>query len=80
MAKLTEEQEKLLTLSDDAQRNLNALIEFAKSVDTSDKRLVAVAATQMELGFMALNKAICNPPNKIATTRQTDYYDKAPGI
>lgn len=70
---LTPQQEKDLGLSDEFQRNLDT---FTGSLSTTvagspeaDKRLLAVARTQFELGFMALNKAIANPANKISTER-----------
>lgn len=67
--KLTPEQEKLLGLSDEAQRALAHVTEIARGTETSDLRLVSIARTQFELGFMALNKAVCDPENGVSTER-----------
>lgn len=70
MGKLAPEQEKNLSLSDDLQRTFGELKQKVRLQQPgSDHRLLAIAATQFELGFMALNKAICNPENGISTER-----------
>lgn len=69
---LTPEQEKHLSLSDEMQRNWKELLQKVRLQEgpgNSDHRLLAIANTQFELGFMALNKAITNPENGISTER-----------
>lgn len=68
---LSPEQEKNLALSDELQRTFKALKEKVRLQNEpgSDHRLLAIANTQFDLGFMALNKAICNPDNGISTER-----------
>ena len=66
---LSPEQEKHLGLSDELQRSFKELQQKVRLQDGSDHRLLAIAATQMQLGFMALNKAICNPENGVSTER-----------
>lgn len=73
--KLSPAQEKNLSLSDEMQRNWKDLLQKVRlqppenGHGASDHRLLAIANTQFELGFMALNKAICNPANGISTER-----------
>lgn len=75
MAKLTPTQEKHLALSDEMQRNWKELLQKVRLQPSdngrgaSDHRLLAIANTQFELGFLALSKAICNPENGISTER-----------
>lgn len=67
---LTPWQERDLKKSDEFQDNL--LHDFTQRLIADplvDQRLLAIARTQFELGFMALNKAIANPANKISTER-----------
>lgn len=73
MSKLTTEQEKHLGLSDDLQNMWKELLQKVRLQSGgkgSDHRLLAIANTQFELGFMALNKAICNPDNGVSTQRE----------
>lgn len=69
---LTPEQEKHLSLSDEMQRNWKALMQKVRLQEgpgNADARLLAIANTQFELGFMALNKAITNPDDGVSTER-----------
>lgn len=72
---LTPDQEKHLSLSDEMQRNWKELMQKVRLQPSenghgaSDHRLLAIANTQFELGFMALNKAITNPENGVSTER-----------
>lgn len=73
MSKLTAEQEKHLGLSDDLQNMWKELLQKVRLQSGgkgSDHRLLAIANTQFEIGFMCLNKAICNPDNGISTQRE----------
>src|SRR6478609_3075866 len=63
MVPLSATQERNLGLSDEFQRNLRRFIEGLTETDETDHRMLAIARTQMELGFMALNKGIANPKN-----------------
>lgn len=45
----------------EAEGRLNWTLDMIRGADFVDPRLVAIAATQFELGFMALVKALANP-------------------
>lgn len=72
---LTPSQEKNLNLSDEMQRNWKELLQKVRLQPSengngaSDHRLLAMANSQFEIGFMCLNKAIANPENGISTER-----------
>ena len=54
------------------QRNWKALMQKVRLQEgpgNADARLLAIANTQFELGFMALNKAITNPDDGVSTER-----------
>lgn len=55
----------------EAEARLNWTLDMIRGADFVDPRLVAIAATQFELGFMALVKALANPERIVIAPDET---------
>lgn len=62
---LTSAQVEILNEIDAAAEDTGRLVETletrARTQGDVDPRFVAIARTQLQLGFMALNRAVCRP-------------------